>query len=167
MKDSETQRAGHEGSAAMPFENQVREYIRRRIRLKHDIDDLAQEVYMRLRNADAASIRKLLPFIYGIARRVVADYKADPAVTASREPIEQLSNELALSVNDAADELSTQQELQIALSLLSPLEAAILILHKRDGHSHEEVAQKLGVSVYTVETYVWRAKAKIRAQLLD
>jgi RNA polymerase sigma-19 factor, ECF subfamily len=61
-----------------------------------------------------------------------------------------------------ADRLNLQQQLERALSQLPSTHAAVLLAHKRDGLSYEEVAAKLNLSVHTVEKYVTQAKARIR-----
>jgi RNA polymerase sigma-70 factor (ECF subfamily) len=61
-----------------------------------------------------------------------------------------------------AERLNLQQQIDRALAQLPPTHAAVLLCHKRDGLSDEEVAEKLGLSIHTVEKYVTQAKSKIR-----
>jgi RNA polymerase sigma factor (sigma-70 family) len=63
------------------------------------------------------------------------------------------------------DFVSIQQQIEAALAKLPPMQAAVLVLHKRDGLSYEEVAQKLGLKVETVHKYLTQARLKIRMKV--
>ena len=59
--------------------------------------------------------------------------------------------------------LDTQRQLAAILDELPPLYRAILLLQKRDGMSYVEIAKELDLSVHTVEKYLFRALALVRA----
>ena len=48
------------------------------------------------------------------------------------------------------------------LNELPALQQAVLLLMKRDGFSHDEVARELGISPFTVRKYISLAYAHIR-----
>lgn len=140
----------------------------RRLRKPQDVDDLAQEVYLRLlRHDESKCVHKPLAYLYGIASHVVADYRIGEEHdrehlmfdSDSEETWEEPAGALP---DDMAERLNLQQQLERALSQLPPTHAAVLLAHKRDGLSYEEVAQKLGLSIHTVEKYLTQAKARIR-----
>lgn len=56
-------------------------------------------------------------------------------------------------------------DLWAALGTLSRGERAALILHVIEGYTYDEIAQKLGVSVGTVGSWLSRGKARMRANL--
>jgi RNA polymerase sigma factor (sigma-70 family) len=45
---------------------------------------------------------------------------------------------------------------------LPPIYQSILLMRKRDGLSHGEIAQKLGISIHTVRKYLTRAITECR-----
>ena len=165
----EKQVVGFGISAFRHYRRELHRYLLRRLRKPQDVDDLAQEVYLRLlRHDDAKLVRKPLAYLYGIASHVVADYRIETEherehltfdSDAGEHWAEQPSSVLP---DDLADRLNLAQQLERALAQLPPTHAAVLLAHKRDGLSYEEVAKKLGLSIHTVEKYVTQAKARIR-----
>ena len=149
------------------YTRELHRYLLRRLRRPEDVDDLAQEVYLRLLRMDQDKcVRKPLNFLYGIASHVVADFhraraRTVPTVDASDEREESNESNPAPS-DELAERLNLQQQLQRALAQLPPTHAAVLLAHKRDGLSYEEVARELKLSVHTVAIYIKEAKARIR-----
>jgi len=151
------------------YRRQLRDYLLRRLRRPEDVDDLAQEVYLRLlRVDDSTLVRKPLPFLYGIASHVLAEFRGkvrddEEHVTMDSETFEQWVEQPTQSVaDDIAEQISLRQQLERALARLPPKQAAVLILHNQQGLSYQEVAEKLNISVHTVEKYLVKAKARIR-----
>lgn len=68
-----------------------------------------------------------------------------------------------LSPDELADRLGLQRQFERGFAQLSPTHQAVLLLHKRDGMSREEVATALNLSVHTVKKYVCQALAQVRA----
>ncbi len=58
-----------------------------------------------------------------------------------------------------------QQIVQDALRRLPPRDAELLILKYADGNAARELAERLGVSVATIETRLHRARHRLRAEL--
>jgi RNA polymerase sigma-19 factor, ECF subfamily len=159
-------------SAAAHFSLHLHKYFMRRLRRPQDADDLVQELYMRLlRMEHEPLVRKPLQFLYGVASHVLADFRIDSEqegahVTIDSDAVERWS-ESASNVfsEDPAERLHLQQALDRAVAALPPLKAAILILHKRDGLTYEEIATKLNISPITVHKYLTWAKSRVRSQL--
>jgi RNA polymerase sigma-19 factor, ECF subfamily len=154
-------------TAPTRYKRELHRYLVRRLQNPQDVDDLAQEVYMRLMRVDEKKlIREPLAFLYGIAAHVVADFWIGAEREhrgAGAEPLDDCIDDESLTLpDDLAERLNLQQQLERAIAQLPPLHAAVLLAHKRDGLSYEEVAAKLRISVHTVEKYVTQAKARIR-----
>jgi RNA polymerase sigma-19 factor, ECF subfamily len=149
----------------------LRRYLIRRLRKPQDADDLAQEVYLRLlRHDESRCVHKPLAYLYGIASHVVADYRMDERRDRDHVMFDSDSNAdepARVLPDDMADRLNLQQQLERALSQLPSTHAAVLLAHKRDGLSYEEVAAQLGLSIHTVEKYLTQAKARIRTMSWD
>ncbi len=151
------------------YRQELHRYLMRRLRKPQDVDDLAQEVYLRLlRLDDDKCVQKPLAYLYGIASHVVADFRIEAEhereyLTVDSEAVEQWSDDPSCFLPDElADRLNLQQQLERALNQLPATQAAVLLAHKRDGLSYEEVAEHLGLSIHTVEKYITQAKARIR-----
>jgi len=156
------------------YDRELSRYLMRRVGRRIDVGDLAQEVYMRLvLHRPDQPITKPLAYIYGVASHVVADYK-----TALAEERQHLTMECDFAdgcVEEHAhptsagieETLTVLQQIEHALSELPPTQAAVLFAHKGCGYSYREVAEKLGLSIHTVEKYVTQAKGKFRALSRD
>ncbi len=165
------------GFARTAFERyarQLRHYLRRRSGRAQDVDDLAQEVYLRLLRIDPATrVMKPLAFVYGVAARVVADHKSrssqteEVVVSADEVLGDWLKHPSEAPDARLEEQLAMRQQLERALTALPPLHAAILVLHKRDGLSYEEVARQLGVSLHTVHKYLTESRAQLRMMCWD
>lgn len=150
------------------YRRELHRYLMRRLRKPQDVDDLAQEVYLRLLRIDEKrAIHKPLAYLYGIASHVLADFRLHDSELADAihrcDPNEDWEEQPSCVLpDDIADRLNLQQQIDKALAQLPPTHAAVLLCHKRDGLSYDEVAEKLGLSIFTVEKYVAQAKARVR-----
>lgn len=155
------------------YARDLRRYLARRLIRHQDVDDLAQEVYARLlRVDDDKQIEKPLAFVFGVAAHVLADHR----LANRRQEHVSFDSELADDAGAAQqtspdqelpERLSLQRQLESAIDDLPPLHRAILVACKRDGHSSEEVAAQLGLSVHTVNTYLAAARAQLRMKSWD
>jgi RNA polymerase sigma-70 factor (ECF subfamily) len=72
--------------------------------------------------------------------------------------------------NDPAGRAETQQRLEAlqgALQELSPKAQAVLLLHRRDGYSLEEIGTQLGVSRAMAAKYLAKALLHCRQRLRE
>ncbi len=144
-------------------------YLVRRLPRKQDANDLIQEVFLRVLRLDRSEmVRKPQAYVYGIASHVVHEHRMrehGDRVTYDSHAVEQMAEHPAeLSPDELADRLGLQREFARALARLSPTHQAVLLLHKRDGLSREEVAVALNLSAHTVKKYVCQALAQVRAE---
>jgi RNA polymerase sigma-19 factor, ECF subfamily len=152
------------------YGRELHRYLVRRLRRPADADDLAQEVYLRLlrRNRSEAVVNPRA-YVYRIASHVVSEFRARSEqgagyVTFDSEIVEQLERQpLGQPTEDElAERLDLQRQVQLALAVLPPTHQAVFILHKRDGLTHQEIAQRLQLSMHTIEKYLVQAKARLR-----
>jgi RNA polymerase sigma-70 factor (ECF subfamily) len=155
--------------AAKDYSDKLKRYLSRRIQRHQDVDDLVQQVYMKLlRVSPTTEVDVPLRFVYGVASKVVADHWASahretecfPSAGEAHDVCANLPSE---SLSDRPDEqLDVQQQLEVALQSVSPMHAAVVVLIDRDEMSQEEVAEELGLSPHTVKKYATQARARIR-----
>lgn len=149
------------------FRRELHRYLMRRLRNPNDVEDLAQEVYLRLIRLDSDKvIEKPLAYIYGIASHVLADYRIEveqqrERVIIDSDTVEEAEMSCVLP-DDLADRLNLQQQIHTAMSQLPKMHAKVILAHKRDGFSYEEVAESLDLSIHTIEKYVTQSKSQLR-----
>ncbi len=149
---------------------ELQRFLLRRIRRDHEVEDVVQEVFMRLlRIGNTDLIRNPRAYIYGIALHVVREFrmrhvKAGTWATLDPQDIVDLAEQPGeLRQDELAEQLDIQQRLERALGRLPAAHRTVFLLHKRDGYSYEEIARQLGISVHTVDKYLLQAKVRIRA----
>jgi RNA polymerase sigma-70 factor (ECF subfamily) len=160
MKLSPNNRARWLAQHIVPHERVIRSWLMRRTH-DLDIDDVVQEMYARLasldnvdniRNPQQYAVQTAISIALNLARHArvipmvpVADFEELGLVSPEPSPEQTLNSQ---------DEL---RELESFLEQLPPLCRAAFLLRRVDGLSQKEVANKLGISVKTVEKYMARS----------
>lgn len=157
------------------IERQHGEKLRRFLasRLRHrvaDAQDLVQEIFLRLLRIDhIETIRSTEAYLFTVAFHVLHQHVLRRASIPESIEITALINEMeATPESDPAMQAERQQqleELQQAMSGLSLKAQAVLILHRRDGYSLEEIGSQLGVSRAMAAKYLSKALLHCRQQL--
>lgn len=178
MPDStpETAPPGHRPvkSALQSHAAAVYRFLRRRIARPQDADDLAQEVFIRFLRIDSGKlVNKPLAYLYGIAAHVVHEFRMQNEQESEHVVYDSLAADSVAETpaqfdpDEATDRLALQQQLEQALNRLPRMHRAIVLMIKRDGLSHEEVAQLTQLNVRTVERYLMQAMTKLRMMQWD
>jgi RNA polymerase sigma factor (sigma-70 family) len=144
-------------------------------RLPHrvpDVQDLVQEVFLRLlRIPRHETIRSSEAYMYTIASHVLHQHLLRRSVAPEAMDVTELIDQIgAAPQSDPAVQAETQQqleELQGALEQLSPKARAVLLLHRRDGYSLEEIAAHLGFSRAMAAKYLSKALLYCRQRLQE
>jgi len=139
-----------------PHEPALRAYLRRWLRSETDVDDVVQEVYVRLfRARKDESFSKA--FIFVVARNIVRDLWRRSS-TAEIVPITETVALPVLQDNPGVSELvSRRQELALLREAIGSLPERcreVFLLRKIQGLSQKEIAATLGITENTVETLV-------------
>jgi RNA polymerase sigma-70 factor (ECF subfamily) len=149
---------------------QLRRFLVARVRNIADVPDIAQEVYLRmLRIPNIESIRSPEAYLFTVAQHVLQQHSlrasaAPPSIELARmlsAPTKAADADPALEL----DALRCLEELQSALDDLSPKARATFMLHRRDGLSIDEIAERLGISRPMVKKYLMRALLHFRQRL--
>jgi RNA polymerase sigma-19 factor, ECF subfamily len=160
-------------SIAVRYRLELHRYLMRRRGRVQDLDDIKQEVYMRLLRMDQAEcVREPLAYLYTVAAHVVADYtiaeRQQQHVTADTNALEDWGNDPDKALpDDLAERVSLERQVEQALKELPRLQAQVLVLHYQEGLTLEEIAKRTGLSATSVDKYVTRGKARMRALLWD
>ncbi len=140
-----------------------------RSRLRHDdqAQDLAQEVYLRiLRMEDVSLIRNPRSFVIHLAAHAAYEWRM---LARNRlQHSDELLQELVARDADPAEALERDERiarLSRVLETLSPKCSAVILMHRRDGMTHEEIAARMNLSVAMVKKYLARGLAACHHQM--
>ena len=137
-----------------------------------DAGDLVQEVFLRLLRIDRhETIRSSEAYLFTVAFHVLHQHALRRSATPEAVEIGAVVEELMSGPDsDPASRAETQQRLeglQSALRELSPKAQAVLMLHRRDGYSLEEIGAQLGVSRAMAAKYLAKALLHCRQRLQE
>ena len=160
-----TPHLGSRAAAAEPQYSRLLQFLCARLANEQDAQELAQEAYLRLlRASDAKLIRDPVAYLFRIARNLLHEW-----YTSSPPPAEPLHEfELAdegLTVEDRAELSQHMDRLEEVLRHLSPKCRAVILMHRRDGMTYDEIAAKLGISSSMVKKYLSQGLARCRVGL--
>lgn len=152
------------------LEAKLRPFVARRLRSAQDVDDVMQEVFLRMQRAlpQLRDDERFGPWIYRLARSAIVDHERAAARhrVADGEPPEE-----AALLPDDEEEGSVEREVASYLAffvaaLPSPYREA-LTLTELEGLTHKEAAEMLGVSVSGMKSRVRRGRQRLREALED
>ena len=135
-------------SAFRRYGSELRRYCHHYVREPQDMDDLAREVHVRLQSGDAQPA----------AAATETSFFGMPQAPAERAA-------QVVSARLEQGQLHLQQQLERALAEMSPVHAAVLLMHKRDGFSQEAIAIELQLGVPAVTKYLAEARTQLRMKL--
>jgi RNA polymerase sigma factor (sigma-70 family) len=158
--------------AAGHYGQRLQRYFMGFLRNADKARDLEQEVYLRLlRVKDADLVHDPKGYVFRIAAHVIYEFRdreRRERVSFDSSAVDAWARELENAApEEQGERLSSQRELQQLLCRLQPMTRAIFLLRKRDGLSQEEVAERLGISVFTVKKHMLRAVATLRLAARD
>jgi len=142
----------------LPLETMLMRFLRRNWRDRSDIEDLRQEIYVRVcEAAEAETPRSAKSFVFATARNLLTDLirrenvvpiaaVADPE-TMGVEGEEPLQDRALI----AKDEL---RRLQNAIDKLPPRHREAVILGRIEGLSGREIAARMGIAEGTVSEHL-------------
>ena len=155
------------------YRPQLYRYVASRLQDPADIDDVCQEAYLRLLRIEKPElVSRPQDYLFRIATNVINDFylkrRREPRGVSLDAP--RTGDVLAspdAGLEDAVASRMELQRLQTTLEGLPPLYSAALLLRKRDGLSHREIAERLQISLHTVRKYLTRAVAQCRLKLKE
>lgn len=150
----------------------LRTFLRVRLGLQDDMDDLAQEVFIRLAQMD--DLEERLPkqekssrsFIFKVANNLARDLERYNLVRSKyvRGELEKLAEDRAVSDADPERAALVDQQLQLlkaAVMQLRPKWREAFILNRLMQMTYREIAEEMGVSAKQVEKYMKHALTHI------
>jgi RNA polymerase sigma factor (sigma-70 family) len=142
------------------------QFLRRRVRSSVDVQDLAQETYLRLlRVADLNEVRNPLAYLLQVASHVAMEWcdrqpRSDSMVVLDEDMlVDRQLPELEL------DARLSQQRLEEALASISPMMRAVVLLRLRDERTYQEIAAELRITDRQVRRYLARGYECLRVAI--
>jgi RNA polymerase sigma factor (sigma-70 family) len=141
-------------------------FLARRVRSTVDIEDLAQETYLRLLRArDLSVVRNPQAYLLRVASHVLIEWRDHQP---RPESLVEMDDELTIDYCAPELELEanlSQKRLNRTLDSASPTMRAILLLRLRDGRSCKDIAQELDITLRQVRRNLARGYALLRTAL--
>ena len=167
--EPETRRPSGVESVFISYQHAIKRVIARITGSRTDVDDLAQELFLRTVAAEARrTIDNPKAYVFEAARNIARTERA----TRTRRVLEVIEN--AVDTEVCAEELSAeavtvgQERFAMfceAVTLLPPQCRKTFLLRKVYGWSHKEIAASLGISESTVEKHIGTALARCAAYI--
>ena len=139
------------------------QFLRRRVRSSVDVQDLAQETYLRLLRArDLNEVRNPLAYLLQVASHVALEWcdrqpRSDSMVVLDEDMlVDGQLPELEL------DARLTQERLEKTLASISPMMRAVVLLRLRDERTYQEIAAELRITDRQVRRYLARGYECLR-----
>lgn len=133
-------------------------------------EDVVQEAYLRLAAPDSAAgpARQPLSYLYRVVRNLAFDWLRRRGVESRRDVEEPADWMLPTAAPDPERLLQQREELRLVAAVLDelPEEARIAVeMHRFGGHTLQEIAARLSVSVPTAHRLVRDAVVRIAERL--
>ena len=142
-------------------------FLRSRLGHADQAQDLAQEVYLRiLRMDDVRLIRNPRSFVIHLAAHAAYEWRM--LARNRQQHSEELLQELIARDADPAEALELNERiarLSRVLETLSPKCRAVILMHRRDGMTYEEIAAHMHISVAMVKKYLARGLATCHREM--
>lgn len=142
----------------LPCEPGLRDWLRRRLSLRQDVDDVVQETYAILAAmADVSHVRQPRAYVYQVAQSVVLQ-QLRKAQVVSIEAVAEIDR-FALTGDEVCPErsASSRQELARIGALIAGLPdkcREAFVMRRVEGYSQREIAERMQISENTVEKHV-------------
>lgn len=153
--------------AWIELDAKLRPFIARRVRLQSDVDDIVQDVFLRVQRglAGLRDDERFGPWVYQVARSAIADHHRVRArhPISDAETVEQPAHE---NEESDAEELLASYVAPFVAMLPSPYREA-LTLTELEGLTQKDGAAMLGISLSGMKSRVQRGRQQLRAVMED
>lgn len=147
----------------------IRNWLRNRASVPPaDIDDLAQEVFLRLlRYSDEVTVENPQGYLFRIAANVANEWRERSRVRKPHDDswLNELRIEPAEEPENAVAKRRRTEYVQAAVDRLPPRQRDVLLLHVNEGLTYKQIARERGLTYRIVLRDLTRAYSTLRMQL--
>ncbi|WP_294389875.1 RNA polymerase sigma factor [uncultured Sphingomonas sp.] len=128
------------------------------------VEDLLQELWLKLRGANTGPVAAPLPYLYRAANNLMLDrYRAARQATQRDTDWSEMAADAAPGVDRAVIARQQVAMVEQALDSVGERAAAIFRRHRIDGIAQRRIAADMGISLSTVESDLRKAYAALVA----
>lgn len=139
---------------------------RRRSGSAAEIDDIAQEVFLRLLRYDRSDlVESPQAYLYQIAKNVSAEWSARASMRLPHNSEWLIDLADTIDHGEQIDHEAKSRELERAIGTLPPRSREILRLHFGEGLNREQIAKHMSITKKIVKRDLARAYATLRLSL--
>jgi RNA polymerase sigma-70 factor (ECF subfamily) len=153
------------------LEAKLRPFVARRVRAAHDVDDVLQDVFVKMQRglAELRDEERFGPWVYRVARSAIVDHQR----VAARHPLPASPSDDVVAQpivhGDYDEERAAERQLAGAVAafiarLRSPYREA-LTLTELEGLTQKEAAEMLGLSLSGMKSRVQRGRLELKRAL--
>ncbi len=141
----------------------LRRFFQRRVRASADVDDLLQDVFVRLARQDLTAVDNLQGYVFQIAANVLRDRARRDAVRqiVSQDDGGDWPDDKGFSPERLLLGKDMLEHLIVALTALPARTQVVFSQYHFDGVPQVQIAERLGVSLSTVEKEMARANVSL------
>ncbi len=146
----------------------LRRFLKRRRLAAADVDDIAQEVFLRLLRYDRSDlVDHPQAYLFKVAANVAAEWstRAVRRYAHSAQWVEEL--EAQSTPESESEAMLAHRQLERCLLAIPARAREMLRLHFAEGQSYEEIGRTLGVTQRIVKRDMVRAYASLRDLLVE
>jgi RNA polymerase sigma-70 factor (ECF subfamily) len=151
------------------LEAKLRPFVARRVRGEADVDDVVQDVFLRMQRglAGLRDEQRFGPWVYQIARSAIIDHHRH----AAKHPVADADTTPELAAETDSDDGAVERELASYLApfvamLPSPYREAVT-LTELEGLTQKQAAEMVGISLSGMKSRVQRGREQLRKALED
>lgn len=146
-------------------EKRLHRFLSSKLSNEADAQDFAQEAFLRLlRIENKKLIQNPDAYLMRIARNLLYEHYVNiPSQPKSSEGLDW--EDAGDNVEEQVIQSQSNKELEWALGQLPAKCRAVLVLHRRDGLTYEQIAQTLEISTSMVKKYIIQGLSKCRSLL--
>lgn len=141
----------------------MRRFFLARLGGRGDVEDLVQELYLKVQAVTEEPIENPPAYLYRLASNLMLDRLRQARRSGARETEWRRTHQISIGALDVSDSPDAEraviarqrlEKLSSALEALAPLTQKVFRLHKFEGLSHVQTAERLGISRSAVEKHV-------------
>jgi RNA polymerase sigma-70 factor (ECF subfamily) len=141
--------------------NNLYGYALKFLRSEEDAKDIVQDVFERLWiNRRKVECNKAKSWMFTTAHNAMINF-------SNRKGRVHLSAEMQAydSGRDFSSRFESKEIVDLAVSILPPLQKSVILLRDLEGYSYKEIGEILELNESQVKVYLFRARKKIKKQL--
>jgi RNA polymerase sigma-70 factor (ECF subfamily) len=152
------------------LEGRVRPFVARRVSLASDVDDVMQDVFLRMQRslADLRDGERFGPWMYQVARSAIAEHRRTQARSGfATKSVPESSVDPFRSEDEGAVERELAAYIAPFIAMLPKPYREALTLTELEGLTQREAAAMVGVSLSGMKSRVQRGRDQLRQLFED